>query len=446
MKIDSICVFVLLFVLVPVAADDKPAFTYDKSKTETYFAEVYEVEKAGDSDAAKAVKQLLKEEVDEISSDNWGPFFYQSEPVGFNGRHLWLNWPDEMLMALSMTAPYLDEESYKNARKAADREFMKYPPFQVIAKEMDDGTFRGYFEPNEFYGKKVKAKKWVPRIQQFRNKFKTFYGIWAYAHYFDRWDYVKKAWEPMKKIKEDLVKEGGFEKVHWSRSVDKTGGPKVLTQEWKDNKYKRITALRYMTAGIHPFYHHGSPNLYEKHSLMSDDIPVRIMAALLGYGRIAKKMGEEEEYKWAMTEFDKQAEHLLQVAGAPNYWAVTSLTPEVARLLRDNAGDYLKELAQMPSVLVANMEIDSEQFKSEQPWVVVLETHQNHVSMLGVNGAVPPCSGMSNFLTQAWLFQRPAGELDRILDTPWCKADYWYAQKCAMVLNEMSKTAWKKQY
>lgn len=126
---------------------------------------------------------------------------------------------------------------------------------------------------------------------------------------------------------------------------------------------------------------------------------------------------------------------------APFYWSSPWLVPEVGRMIRDHAAFALDVLKLRPNVLAGTAK---DGFANDGPWHVVHDPHHWFLAHAGSNGAVPPCSPMSGFLVRAYLFQAPAERLDDWTDIPWCQADYWHIQKCAVAINAYGKAGWKK--
>ena len=110
-------------------------------------------------------------------------------------------------------------------------------------------------------------------------------------------------------------------------------------------------------------------------------------------------------------------------------------------MLRDHAGPYLEQIQARSNVFVG---MKKDGFPNDGPWYDVIDAQHWYLSHLGSNGAVPPCAAMSGFSAQALLFSAPAPRLDDFTDIPWCQADYWYIQKCALALHAYERSGWTR--
>lgn len=363
---------------------------------------------------------------------------WYSMPVNqYNNRHSYFNCPDELLVALAQAAPLLDAEGRAAATQAADRAFDKHFPLDVPWRPIEE-PMRGWADLKPSQYKPYKTGPWMSPMEKNVARFKTLYGLWAYADAFDRWDRLRDAWPEIKAAK-DRIAEWSFT-PNWSK---RTGpdGPGTLTAEVADADRYRHELLRYMTVGTHGFYHNNWPRDEANITMYAQFGYTKLLSALIGYGRIADELGHPAEARWARERFEHVARQALTYRTAPYYWSSPWLVPEVARMLRDHAGEFLVKVEKTSPVLVGSKE---DGFENEGPHYRVFDTNHWWVNHLGSNGAVPPCSVMSGFLVRALLWEVDAKALDEATDIPWCQADYWYIQKCATAIAAYEKPGWTK--
>lgn len=434
----KIATFLFSILLFSAHAEDAPFFKYDATKTEIYFNQKLESRPPA-GEAAQKLAALMKTEVLALAADDWGGWQMMSHPVNQgSSRMTYFNCPDELLVALAMAAPYLDEQGKAAAKAAAKRDVEKYPPLRVPFKNMQQGQLRGWFDIPERMRKQENGGPWLNDGERAIASFKTLYGVWACADAFGEWDEVKKLWPQIKALKERVAKDWDF-KPKWRK--DTPNGPGILIEsEAKSDRYQH-RLLHYLLIGTHGFYENSWPGDEHDMSAFKQFSYVKVLSALIGYGRIAEKMGEADEVAWAKERFAFVATQTLANKTAPFYWSSPWLTPEVARMLHDHAGAYLDQIKVRSNVLAGTKK---DGFPNDGPWYDVIDSQHWHVSHLGSNGAVPPCAPMSGFLSQVLLFNAPAEKLDDWTDIPWCQADYWYIQKCALAIGAYNQRSWTK--
>lgn len=437
---------ILLAAVFGVAAHaaESPYFKYDPSKTDRYFGE----KATGGTvsgEAAKALAALMKDEILELASRDWGPFVVESTSIHGCGA-VWLAANDELLLALSMAVPYLDEEG-KQAAAAVAEEVMRTPPYvHPFNKKTED--LRGYYEPSKENREKAGQGPcgWMPGHEMDRLKFKTLYAVWAYAHAFDRWDEVKENhWKHIKKLKQDIAtpddgKKAWDFKPNWDEEYLQHHPDPVLTRELAESERYQHELLRFMMVGWGGFYGNNSPRDEKQGVYRRFNYP-KVLSALIGYGRIAQRAGEPDEVEWAKKTFAEVAADTLRHRDVPAYWCGPWLTPEVARMLRDHAGGWIDGIKGRNSVFVGTKK---DGFPNDGPWIMAWDAHHWFVSGLGSQGADPPMASMAGFLVHAWLWNEPPERLDNWTDIPLCQGDYWYIQKCAVALAAYENGEWAK--
>jgi hypothetical protein len=422
----------------PEPAEVVPFFKYDASKTESYFSEKLST-KAPEGEAARSLAGLMKAEVLSLAADDWGGWQMFSHPVNQQGsRMTYMNCPDELLLSLAMAAPFLDAEGKAAAKAAAKREFEKYPPLNFPFKNLQQGRLRGWQSLSEEQRKREAGGPWLVEQDKAVASFKTLYGVWAYAEAFDEWDAVKELWPQIKALKDRVGQTWDFT-PKWKKEAP--AGPGILTEAVaRSDRYQHRLYL-YLLNGTHGYYENYWPGDEKDISAFKQFSYTKVLSALIGYGRLARKMGEPEEAGWAKERFGFVAGQALSIKTALYYWSSPWLTPEVARMLRDHAGAYLDQIKARSNVFVGRKK---DGFPNDGPWYDVIDAQHWYVSHLGSNGAVPPCAAMSGFGVQALLFQAPAATLDGWTDIPWCQADYWYIQKCALAIGAYGPDGWVK--
>jgi hypothetical protein len=432
----------LTAVLAPLLAlsaraQDKPFFEYDAKKTETYFTEKL-APAPPQGAAARELAARMKAVVLELAEKDWGPWLLASMPVVGDSRDgVYFNCPDELLVALAMAYPHLDEEGRAAAAKAARREFAQHMPLNNPWKSFR-GEWRGWYDVAGYVARRgnLQPGPWMPGPDRAVARFKTLYGVWAYADTFNRWDDVKALWPDLKALKGEVARSWSFSPV-WRK--DRPAGPGVLTAEAAAGRlYQHALGFR-LYNGTYTYYENPWPEDEADRNVFKQFQHVKALSALLAYGRLARRLDEPAEEAWARERFEFVARQALRLKTAPHYWASPWLVPEVARMLRDHAGAYLDRVEALPSVLVGAA---ADGFASDGPWYRVYDSHQWFTAHAGSNGACPPGTAMSGFLAQAWLCRAPAEKLDDWTDIPWCQADYWYIQKCAVAIDAYGGAGW----
>jgi hypothetical protein len=437
---------------VIACAEDALFFKYDEKKTDTYFSEKLSVRSTGSQQLTKAARGtltgLMKKEVLELASKDWGPWQLLSHPVNQQGnRFTYFNCTDELLVALAAAYPLLDDEGKAAAKQAAERELIKYPPLTMPWRGLKDGEPRGWHDVPEKLRKQESGGPWMSGPEKDVACFRTLYGLWAYADVFGQWDAIKKFWPDIKALKERVAKNYDF-KPRFRKDLPAAvapasvpAGPGILTEAEALSPRYQHRLLHYLLVGTHGFYENDPPRDEAEGSMFKQFCYTKLLSALIAYGRIADRMGEAAEVSWAKERFAFVATQTLSTKTAPFYWSSPWLTPEIARMLRDHAGSYLDQIKARPNIFEG---AKKDGFPNDGPWLDVIDAHHCHLAHAGSNGAVPPCSPMSHFLVKALLFQASAERLDDLTDIPWCQADYWYIQKCALTLSVYCGVSWEK--
>ena len=433
----------------------EPYFKYDLKNTAKYFNEMVS-EKEPSTTVTKEIAELMKKEVIEIAEKDWGfwPLFSHDVNTHMSaGRMVYFEKPDELLIALAMAFPLLDKEGKQAALKAADREYKLYPPFNSPCKT-EGKNMRGHGNYPEKHLEEFKKYAKPSWGSEKMHAFRSLYGVWAYAEYMDRWEIIKKDWKTIKSLKNEVADKL---KPLWKKKTRKAFGMKekgghrytyinplaVLTKEMAESKYYKMNVKHRTFFGIEDAYNNRRPEDQDNQKGRGNKrfTFTKELSALIGYGRIAAKMEDDVEVKWAKDKYNEIAQIMFGTFSGFQYCCSEWLTPEVARMIRDTAGTYLDEINTRSHIFKMT---DKDGYHDKGPWIRVIEPYMWYQAQMGSNGGMTPGHSMASFLTKAWLFNEPAEKLDNWIDIPWCQADYWYVEKCAITINSYEKTKWKK--
>lgn len=199
--------------------------------------------------------------------------------------------------------------------------------------------------------------------------------------------------------------------------------------------------------GFHDSY--GYSGAREAQRRMADKKPVffyiRMLAGLLGHGRLARRFGDAEEQKAAEEAFQKVAALALSQKSAPYLWSDPYLVPEIGRLLRDHAGPWLDTLAGSPnSCVVQAREWDGKPVPGNQDRQVI-NPHTWYHAWGGQGEGIRPRTVLGAYLVHAYLFRTPAERLAELRDIPWCPADPYYARKLVAAIEAAGKAGWVRR-
>ena len=170
---------------------------------------------------------------------------------------------------------------------------------------------------------------------------------------------------------------------------------------------------------------------------------VRTLSALVVYYRLARRLGQQDEARWAQETFERVAAMTLGQKSAPYLWSDPYLCPEVGRLIRDGAARWLDELARTPNV----GDLPATDWNRK-----VVPGKRDHFAMNpytwyhawgGQGEGVRPRTVMGAFLANAYLLGASPRNVARTLDIPWCKADLYYASKLVTAIQASETLRWE---
>ncbi len=315
----------------------------------------------------EAFRARLEHAVGELTEgSSWAPWFVQ---LGISGHEYHFTRKAETLAIVAASLPHLSPESRSLAAAWLDDLF--------TAEDILGRPCFGHAERRrEFYDVPENLRQ--ARVTDEQPLLEDCYGLWAYAHYADRWDRVL----PM------------AERLH---------------QRFSERLNGRIPSLDGMEAAE-----------------MN-----RCLAGLIGYVRImrraqrsaaaakaaeafANSAAERIELERTDGQLHRRSNKRLHYGNVPRY---IGLAPEVGRLLRDHAADALAEN------LAA---IDRELPVWRQAWAERLVGGENYTN--------PPDFARGVFSATAYGQAASPSALARQLDQPWCRADLYYIEKLTALL------------
>lgn len=153
-----------------------------------------------DETEAAELRVWLEDEVEEfLDAGRLAPLYVQ---IGHGGKKYgWKAFaePAETFYALSLAYPFLSPELQSRVKAFLDQEFVDYPPHEVARYPMNDWPRReNFIVPDDMAdseGSNVRGGHMIGRL----------YPLWAYAYYTDSWDKVTAEWNEIKNIFHSFV-------------------------------------------------------------------------------------------------------------------------------------------------------------------------------------------------------------------------------------------------
>jgi hypothetical protein len=282
------------------------------------------------------------------------------------------------------------------------------------------------------------AKAWLPEPEVQRLLFAEAYAVWACAQAFDAWDEARPLFDDLVTLRVRLEDRGDFAPAYRPEHA----GP-LTAADLADPEY-RFAVYQALLAGFQDnYWYRGAQRARQR---MEKDKPVffygKALASLIGHHRLARHFGRPEEAEWARQTFDRVAAMTLGHKSAPYLWSDPALSPEVGRLIRDAAGDWLDALARTPNVgNLPATDWDQKPVPGKRDYYVMNPYTWFH-AWGGQGEGIRPRTVLGAYLAQAHLWATPAGRLARFRDVPWCKADLTYAAKLATAIRAEEQVQW----
>jgi hypothetical protein len=424
--------FAVALLALPSAlrAEDAPAFRFDPARAFTYLSETLSPKPGKESAELRAELSAL---VDEILDGPWAPLYvdYSAKEAGGVGPAEWaFTRPGEQLLALAEAAPYLSGAQRKRAAARLAELVGKTPPTRKVTVDARAGKPRTI--------RKAPPAYFPPPKDPDAELFADAYAVWAWAAAFDAWDAARPAFEDFKALRPKLSASGAFEPAY------RPGEEGVLTAAVAADPVYRFAVLESLVSGLQDNY--GYFGAREAAARMVKGKPVfphaRHLSALIGYHRLAKRFGDTAEADWAEAEFRKAAAATLHLRSAAFLWSDPYLVPEVARLLRDNAGAWLDELDRLPPVgMLPAKDWDNRPIAGRKDQRVI-NRHTWFHAWGGQGEGLRPRTVMGAFLVHARLFAATPERVAGTLDVPWCKADLYHLRKLVVALQAAEGAAW----
>ena len=409
----------ILFIAIPLFAQEQPAFPYDPTRAARYLDQPTP---APPPPPNPDTLKELSDTVDEILDGPWLPLYsdYSAGQAGGVGPAEWaFTRPGEKFLALAQAAPFMTAAQKQKCAEQLRQDLASTSPTRTLFLTFDHAKPRNIRPAPAF-----KAPSVRPDETQ-RLLFTQAYAIWAYAWAFNAWDQVRPCFADLKALRVDLEKRGDFTPAY------QPGNDALLTRAVADNPEYRFTVYESLISGYQDNYgYHGARDARQR---MQKGKPVffyvQNLAALIGYYRLAQHFGDDAERAWAQTTFNQIATLTLSQRSAPYLWCDESLVPEVALLLRDHAGPWLDQLAKTSPVgNLPAVDWDNHLVPNRRDYRVI-NPHTWYQAWGGQGEGVRPRTVMAAFLVNSTLFQVPKERITQTRDIPWCKADLYYLRK-----------------
>jgi len=329
----------------------------------------------GDGPAADQLRNRLGNLILDLIANDYAPFVIE---LGLSGEDLHFWRTAQTMQIVALTLPHLSAAIREKARGHLDGLWEAGAPLRM-AVHRAGGARREFYDPGP------EMLTFAGNPPRYSATVEDLYAAWAYAHYADRWDRVLKDIGRIRELFEAFAAR-----------------PVQFNHADREND-----AAEHLNAQI---------------------------AGVLAYARIMQKAGEPAQVDRAMrllaelvsirvhheladTDFvrsTKTASKKLHQAKIPRY---LELTPELAAMLREFAGDALhRNLAGITRDLPV--------------W-----HHAFGERMIGGENYISPPTlsrGLYMALADAGLMSAP--DLLHRLDVPWCRGDLYYIEKLTAAL------------
>lgn len=310
-----------------------------------------------------------------IDGWQWMPFHHT---LGISGYEVYFNHPDEMFYALSIALPYLNRNLRDKTISFLEAQLSALPPYSI------DGYNNRTGKPRESYD--------VPDYLRIKGRGKAtsafgVYSFWAYCHYSGNHSHAKTHWQAIK----NRIKP-------------------LLESDYKFDIYKKDYSKD------------------ESEKLNGD------LAGLIGYIRLAKINNDTQ----ALNEAIPVALQLLNLRVNlervnPKILTRTSATKSLHIYKLARYCNLIQEIAQAINKHSSGCAAKRiKEFRElRNGWYIAFGDR----FVGGENYTNPLNFSRSLFSATALIEELPADTLVSFLDVPHCPADFYFIEKCALILN-----------
>jgi hypothetical protein len=420
----SLITISFLVVATHAVAQEPPAFPYDPALAPRYLEEPAPAPlPQTDPEALKELSAI----VEEILDGPWLPLYsdYSGAQAGGRGPAEWaFTRPGEKFLALAQAAPYMTSSQKEKCARQLHEDLASTSPTRKLLLDVSRGKPRNIRQAPAFRPTALPADQTQLRL------FAQSYAIWSYASAFNAWDQVRPCFVDLKALRLELDRRGDLTPAY------QPGQDAILTPALAADPAYRFTVYESLISGHQDNY--GYQGAIEARQRMQKGKPVFFyienLSALIGYHRLAKHFGDDDERDWAAANFNRIASLALSQKAAPYLWCDDHHVPEIARLLRDHAGPWLDQLAKThPVANLPAVDWDNNLVPNRRDNRVI-NPHTWYQAWGGQGEGVRPRTVMAAFLVNATLFNAPKKRVSETRDIPWCKADLYYLRKLATEL------------
>jgi hypothetical protein len=337
-------------------------------------------------DEAERVRTKLNEHVAAfLEGYPWKAFH---NTLGISGYEAYFNHPDEVVYALAIALPQLDEEVRQTARRFLAEHIKKHPPYDREGYENRRGR------PRERYT--VPDGLRPDRHGKANGRFGV-YALWAYCHWANAPDAAEAHLEAVVKRMGPVLEE--------PYAFD------IRKQDYTHDEAERLTAD---LAGL--------VGLARLGRMAGDaDTARRARAKTL---ELLQRRVNLERVNPKILEKTHSASKTLHIAKLARY---CDLVPEVGRAVADLSGGMGK--ARLAAFR-----------KKRNAWYLAFTERL----IGGENYVSPPHLGRAMMAGATFIERLPAEDLLAFVDIPWCEGDLYFVEKCVYSLWGSAGRKWKR--
>jgi len=327
---------------------------------------------------AQAVRLRLEQQVTElVEGGPWAPFVVE---LGISGEERHFDRASEVMQIVSQSLPHLRPATRAKAVAFLDRLWDERRPLHKPGMN-GDGKRR---EPYELG---PEMKRYAGQRDTTQVNLEDLYAVWAYAHYANRWNAVRRELDVIQGISDDFAKR-----------------PVQFKHDGIDDEAEHLN--RQIAAVL------AAVRIFDR--LGRDEKAAQALTIL---ARLATERVHHERADTWLIRPTKTASHKLHQAKVPRY---LGWTPEVGRLLSQYASEALERNV---GALTRGLPVWYQAYGER---------------MIGGENYISP-PHLSRAIFAAWAQGGDAsGEsLAAKLDRPWCKADLYYIEKLVSLLRKL---------